>query len=108
MNLSISTTLQVLSVPMMLLGESVNSSPFCAPCSGTSQPSSCTLPGPPCASSTNACVFIFCSFAGAAAACCAICAQNGHASHVRSSCCSHCVQNFFLKIQKPFVRIAGP
>ena len=65
----------VLIVPIVVVGWSVNSSPLFGPCSGTSQPSSCMLPGPPCESSTKACVFSFCSFAGAAAACAAICAQ---------------------------------
>src|ERR1700761_2300007 len=92
---------------MMFFGCSVNSSPRFAPCNGTSQPSSSTGPGPPLESSTNACVFSFCSFAGACAACTAICWQYGHASHVLSSCCSHCEQNFFLKIQNPLVRIGG-
>src|SRR5690348_13942361 len=65
------------------------------------------LPGPPCESSTNACVFSAWSFAGAAAACAAICEQNGHASQLLSSCCSHWLQNFFAKIQNPCVRIGG-
>src|SRR5258706_16279481 len=92
---------------MVFFGCSVTSSPRCAPCSGTSQPRSCTLPGPPLESSTNACVLSFCSFAGAFAACTAICAQYGQLSQVLSRRCSHCEQNFFLKIQNPFVRIGG-
>src|SRR6185436_8036246 len=107
MNLSCRQMLQSGVVPTTVTGESVNSSPFCGPWIGMSQPSSCMPPAAPAPSTTSAIVFIFCSFAGAAAACCAICAQNGHASHVLSSCCSHCVQNFFLKIQNPLVRIGG-
>src|SRR3954466_14184055 len=106
MNLSIRLIVQSGVVPMTVTGWSVNSSPFCGPCSGISQPSSC-VPACPDGSMTSACVFSFCNFCGATAACCAICAQNGQASHDLSSCCSHCVQNFFLKIQKPVVRIGG-
>src|SRR5690349_3614466 len=65
------------------------------------------LPAWPLESSMNACVLSACSFAGAAAACCAICAQYGHASQLLSSCCSHCEQNFFLKIQNPVTRSGG-
>src|SRR4029077_19078562 len=107
MNLSASTMLHLGSVPITVTGDNVNSSPRCGPCSGTSQPSSCIVLAPPDASSMNAWVLSACSFAGAAAACCAICAQYGQASQLRSSCCSHCVQNFFLNIQNPVVRIDG-
>src|SRR4051812_1500111 len=107
MNLSLSTIVLLASVPIDVTGDSVNSSPRCGPCSGTIQPSSCTPLGPPCASITNACVLSACRFCSGIAACCAICAQNGHWSQVLSSCCSHCEQNFFFQNHAPLVRIGG-
>src|ERR1051325_9845370 len=65
------------------------------------QPSSCMLPGPPSASTTNA--WVLALIAGACTTCCAICAQYGHWSQLLSSCCSHCEQNFLAKIQNPRV-----
>src|ERR1043166_5808149 len=105
MNLSISTTLHFESVPIDVTGDSVNSSPRCAPCNGMIQPSSCMLPGPPSASTTNAWVLAF--VWGACTTCCAICWQYGHWSQLLSSCCSHCEQNFLAKIQNPRVITGG-
>src|SRR5678815_2338580 len=107
MNLSFSTIVHLGSVPIVVFGDSVNSSPRCGPCSGTIQPSSCIWPGPPCASITNACVFIACAFAGACCTCTAICAQYGHASQLLSSCWPHWLQNFFAHSQKPLLTTGG-
>src|SRR5689334_2609487 len=105
MNLSFNTTVHFGSVPIDVTGASVNSSPRCEPCSGMIQPRSCKLPGPPLASTTNA--WVLALMAGAWTTWTAICWQYGHWSQLLSSCCSHCEQNFFLKIQNPFVMTGG-
>src|ERR1044071_5396635 len=107
MNLSFSTIVHIGSVPTVLTGDSVSSSPRCVPCSGTIQPSICALLGPPWTSITNAWVLALSSLAGAAVTGAAPCAQYGHWSHVLSIGCSHCEQIRLAQIQNPLVMIGG-